>query len=204
MGRGAPSSCSMCTASLCLQPPEMVPGSSCDPAGTVWREAERSARIKDPLVLPWPSLGGSVLCAGPGSPAAAGQAEHWVVTHCLFLCPAATSAIRKPCTSGNRRRRERRHSYVLLILFSFESSNSFQFTYSRRSPTQKFSGSCMNNPKTMQIKLAGQKQLEIGPQASAVICLEEGDGRQEHHLPSELSCRITSPQVLNLLVSLQA
>lgn len=139
----------------------------------------------------------------PRTPSAAGQAEHWVVTHCLFLCPAATSAVHKPCTSGNRRHRERRHSYVLLILFSFESSNSFQFTYSRRSPTQKFSGSCMNNPKTMQIKLAGQKQLESGPQASAVICLEEGDGRQDH-LPSELSCRITSPQVLNLLVSLQA
>lgn len=109
----------------------------------------------------------------------------------------------KPCTPGNRRDRERQHSCVLLILFSFESGNSFQFTYSQLSPTQKFCGSCMNNPKTMQIKLAGQKQLEIGPLASAVISLEEGDGRQEHHLPSELSCRITCPQVLHVQISLQ-
>lgn len=55
----------------------------------------------------------------------------------------------------------------------------------------------------MQIKLAGQKQLEIGPLANAVISLEEGDGRQEHHLPSELSCRITCPQVLHVQISLQ-
>lgn len=110
-----------------------------------------------------------------------------------LMTKTVTLHCHKPCTSGSRRDGGRQHC-ALLILFSFESSNSFQFTYSQLSPTQKFSGSCMNNPKTMQIKLAGEKQLESAPYASAVVSLGERDGRQEHHLPSGLSAGLPPPR----------
>lgn len=58
------------------------------------------------------------------------QAEQLVVIYCLFLHPVGTFSITNPGPCENRKVRERQHCYVLLILFSFESNNSFQFTYS--------------------------------------------------------------------------
>lgn len=67
----------------------------------------------------------------PGPTAAGhGQAEQLVVIHPLLLCPVGTFSIALTTPWENRRDKERQDCYVLLILFAFESNNSFQFTYS--------------------------------------------------------------------------
>lgn len=118
---------------LCLQPWEMVPVRSRDPPGTLWLRSASKGHLNwespDSWFLPWTSLWGLALCIEPG-PISVGhrQAERLMVIYCLFLCPVRIFSIRNPAPWENRNDSEL--CYVLLILFSFESSNSFQFTYS--------------------------------------------------------------------------